>query len=808
MARLLYRFGDCSVDPAARELRRAGAPTTLSPKVFDVLAYLIDHRDRAVGRDELIAAVWGRVDVSDALLGQVVLKARRAIGDTGEEQHAIRTIPRFGYRWVAEVEVEERADPPRTADADATPSPPVETEAIRAVETATGTAGVAPTPARAARSRVLLAAAILALLAIASAAYVLGRRAAPPASTDAAQALGAEAIAVLPVEVDAAAEWSWLRLGLMDLLAERLRGAGLAVVPNETMVALMRGAVADAASFARAVRAATGARRLLVSGVQRSANGWRVRLELREPGADDVVVEAQQADAAAAARAAAAQLLMRLGKPVAADADAATPALDDVRQRAEAALLSDELDRARAIIETAPPELRDAPKLRLRLAQVDFRSGRMAAAREKLDRLLADVSAERDPVLRALVLTVSSSVMIHLGDTAAAGRDCREAVALLAERNEPGVLGRAHTACGIAEAVGGRFDEAMSDFAKARVALEITGDALSLARIEANEGLMENTRGRYAEGLAIMRRSEERFRRLGGRNEMMMAIDDEIDSQLALLQPVEALATSERSWALLPQISNADLQRSLKVQHARALAANGRLGEAAALLVEIADAMTPGQDLPVLGHARAEQARIELATGRAQAASGHARAAVEALSGPDRARARAGAWLTLVRALRASARDDDAAAEAKRLLDWSASVQVPAAAVLATLAEAERQWAGQRASASAAYERALAQAERGGIPADVAEVAVSWGNALIDVGDTERASTVVGRVQRWADADFPSSVVQARLYRALGRDEAWRGALLRSQRLAGERVIPPEVAAPVLAAPGGAIPNR
>ncbi|MFC4819100.1 hypothetical protein, partial [Dokdonella ginsengisoli] len=643
--------------------------------------------------------------------------------------------------------------------------------------------------------------ALFALPAIAAAAYVLDGGAAPPAPAAAAQALGADAVAVLPVAVDAAAEWSWLRLGLMDLVAGRLRGAGLAVVPNETMVALMRGAASDAAALAGDVRAATGARRLLASSASRGANGWRVRLELREEGADDVVVEAQQADAAAAARAAVAQLLMRLGKPVAAESGAATSALDDVRQRAEAALLSDELDRARQIIESAPPDLRQAPELRLRLAQVDFRSGRMAAARDTLDRLLADVSAERDPVLRALVLTVSSSVMIHLGDTAAAGRDCREAVALLAERNEPGVLGRAHTACGIAEAVGGRFDEAMDDFAKARVALEITGDALSLARIEANEGLMENTRGRYAEGLAVMRRSEERFRRLGGRNEMMMAIDDQIDSQLALLQPVDALATSERSWALLPQISNADLQRSLKVQHARALAANGRLGEAAALLVQVADAMTPGQDLPVLGHARAEQARIELATGRAPAAAAHARAAVEALAGPDRARARAGAWLTLVRALRASSQDGDAALEARRLLDWSASVQVPAAAVLATLAEAERQWPTQRATASAAYERALAQAERNGIAADVAEVAVSWGNALIDVGDTERASTVVGRVQRWADADFASSLLQARLYRALGRDEAWRGALQRSQRLAGERVIPPPVAAPVLAPP-------
>src|SRR5436189_113868 len=117
MARVLYRFGDCSVDPTARELHRGGALVTLSPKVFDCLAYLIEQRERAVGRDELIAAVWGRVNVTDAVLGQVVLKARRAVGDTGDGQNAIRTIPRFGYRWVAEIGVEQRAESTRSVAA-------------------------------------------------------------------------------------------------------------------------------------------------------------------------------------------------------------------------------------------------------------------------------------------------------------------------------------------------------------------------------------------------------------------------------------------------------------------------------------------------------------------------------------------------------------------------------------------------------------------------------------------------------------------------------------------------------------------
>ncbi|MET0225361.1 MAG: winged helix-turn-helix domain-containing protein, partial [Dokdonella sp.] len=96
MSQPVYRFGSYRIDSSARELQHAGELVVLSPKVFDCLAYLIAHRDRAVGRDELIAAVWGKADVSDTLLGQTLLKARRVVGDTGNEQNAIRTIPRFG----------------------------------------------------------------------------------------------------------------------------------------------------------------------------------------------------------------------------------------------------------------------------------------------------------------------------------------------------------------------------------------------------------------------------------------------------------------------------------------------------------------------------------------------------------------------------------------------------------------------------------------------------------------------------------------------------------------------------------------
>lgn len=114
MRRTRYRFQEFEIDPPSRDLLRDGERVALPPKSFDCLAYLVVHRDRAVGRDELIAAVWGRVEVSDMVVAQTMLRARKAVGDSGTLQRTIRTVTRFGYQWIAPVqELELGAGAPR-----------------------------------------------------------------------------------------------------------------------------------------------------------------------------------------------------------------------------------------------------------------------------------------------------------------------------------------------------------------------------------------------------------------------------------------------------------------------------------------------------------------------------------------------------------------------------------------------------------------------------------------------------------------------------------------------------------------------
>jgi TolB-like protein len=99
---MTFRFECYTIDSARRELRRSGDLIHLEPQVFDVLVYLVEHRDRVVSKDELFANVWhGRI-VSETTLSSRVNAARRAIGDTGSRQGLIQTISRRGFRFIGE----------------------------------------------------------------------------------------------------------------------------------------------------------------------------------------------------------------------------------------------------------------------------------------------------------------------------------------------------------------------------------------------------------------------------------------------------------------------------------------------------------------------------------------------------------------------------------------------------------------------------------------------------------------------------------------------------------------------------------
>jgi TolB-like protein len=99
-----YAFGDCVLDSDRRELSRGGEAVAVGPQVFDLLICLIENRDRVVSKDELFDIIWRGRTVSESTLASHVNFARRAVGDSGEEQRLVKTIPRKGFRFVGDVE--------------------------------------------------------------------------------------------------------------------------------------------------------------------------------------------------------------------------------------------------------------------------------------------------------------------------------------------------------------------------------------------------------------------------------------------------------------------------------------------------------------------------------------------------------------------------------------------------------------------------------------------------------------------------------------------------------------------------------
>src|SRR6187397_823715 len=113
-----YQIAEYTVDTARYRITSRDAVIPAEPKVFDLLVYLIRHRDRVLSREELFREVWDGREVSDATLSNHVKSARKILGDSGELQKTILTSRGRGYQFIAPVTVV-----PEGAGGDEAPTP-------------------------------------------------------------------------------------------------------------------------------------------------------------------------------------------------------------------------------------------------------------------------------------------------------------------------------------------------------------------------------------------------------------------------------------------------------------------------------------------------------------------------------------------------------------------------------------------------------------------------------------------------------------------------------------------------------------
>lgn len=806
--RLKYLFGEFELNPASRELLRNGRPVALRPRSLECLVYLIEHRDRAVGRDELISAVWGRVDASDTVVAQTLLRARKALDDTGNQQVMIRTLPRFGYRWVApvqEVALSSEADGPAGAEgygpvAEVAPpdgEPTVAADAWEEIE------ADAPAPelggqrdavdAEAAGRSIEVAVAappatglirrfprlgwpmfVVLLVAVGLGFYsLLSLDKDPPAMAD-------DAVLVMPVAVvPLDSESAWVRLGAMDYMAARLRSSGINVLPSEQALRLSAAVEGDAPAAARQkLLNLSGARWIALPEMRREREGWRVRLHVFDTGVEQRL-EARGDTVLAAAADAADAWLRQLGGQ--GEAGPPPDSLAERLHRIDAEILAGRLTEARRLARSASPAERSDPRFLLREARLEFRAANIDAA-GKLFQGALDQASEADLETKIGALIGLGTVERSHNNLDAAEQRFTQSLALLEslppDRVNSRTVGVTYQGRGIIRAQRGDVDAGVRDMGQARVWLQRSGDLITLGVVGHNLGKSEALRGDYLQALHEFDRAIETFERFRVNDHLAATFREKAEVQLVLARPADAWETILRADAQLPKLENDDLAIGILATKARIQITLGRLRDAGETLASLRSRGMPDADTRLvelrlrLHLARGEFAQARLLARTGQPAGGVSGglmlAAVQAaLRGRDAPLARS--WLAGAAPREEWAGDHAIALELARVL----------------IARA----VGEQASALQGAERAASLVGNRAAPEMEIRAGVAQAMLLLDTHQYAAASAIMGELEKYAETDYRVAWVMSALYQALGDPQAAASARERMKMLGGERDV-------------------
>lgn len=814
-----YRFDRGTLDTAKRELHRDGQPVATTPSVFDCIAYLVAQRERAVGRDELIAAIWGRTQISDSVLRQTIMHARRAVGDDARRQEVIRTLSHFGYRWMADTTEGPVAagavstiDSPDTAATgeEATQKPQSEIEPasatrpavpesdttvaeVRLPDTATSR-GLLRGRSRAAR---ILGGLGLLLLVVSSVLVALvwragpqapdslraaDRRAALPAPSEFGLATGPWLIQ--PVQGEFESGDGWQRLGLAEAIRDMLHAAEIVTLP----AGITPASGAGMASASATTLDALGARALVEPRIERDALGWKASLRLLQPGRATLEASADDDDEIAAMRTAALHLLEAVGRTLRIEPAGEDEAHLRLAYRYTAGVMSDRGDEAERWLRATgspPPTL---AVVRLGAANAALELDRLQTAQTLFGAVLADSAADT-PQMRGRALLGLGRIAARGGDLAQAESYGRESIAMLARASGSDAdLGRAQAHLGVVLANRGRYEEAGDALAEARMRMEASQDPEREALLATGEAVLAGVRGRLHEATLALQRAEEAYMALGNVRRAMSARLDRADMQSDLLEWDQALATSEPLWRYVTSVDRSDLLPMAAAVRLRPLIDLGQLGAAKVLLAAL-DPRTGAQTFGAR-YLALQQFRLLVALGEADAAD----KALDAWlgDGGDVPAMQGEAWVLQLRSLR---HRHGANAARERLADmrnWAA--RSPNEAQLwRWLAEGEQQHAeGRTEEAWPDFEKSLAAAESLGVPMILAQVVEAYASALLASGRLDRAMTVAGRVVRCAERDLGCARLFEHLHRASGDRDGEQRMALAVRRLRGERSeVPP-----------------
>lgn len=496
MATSNYRTGEYSIDIDAREIRRADTIIDVEAKVFDLIALLLANRDRALTKRELNAALWQDRPVTDAALSQQLRKARRALGDDGNNQRVIRTVHGRGLRWVAEVDADS-AQPEVTPDRAPSALLPV-----------------APVTSSRSRTRAWLVTAVV-VTALVVLAGTIALRAARTGNDAGLR------IAVLPVEDRSGDDaLQWTRNGMMGLMVSlfQQRGGHLEVVAardvQDVETPTQR---ANDADFAK-VRHAFGATHVVASRLRRIGTIYELDLRLVASGAADRRETLHGTAPAALAVAAVTQVRRWLDLEALPDVPArgiAGPFLAEAYARGlDAQLHGDHTGALKyfAICLDQDPGLA-WPRLGLAISQGE--TGATAASAENAIKVVTSAREQRDGELLVAALRQLASLAFRRGDLDDAALHLDAARRALPADHRELALTNLLVAQGSIEDERGHFNESRELFTRALALARASGNRRGEAEVLINLASLDNGAGDTAGAANLLRSGLDAAREAG-----------------------------------------------------------------------------------------------------------------------------------------------------------------------------------------------------------------------------------------------------------------------------------------------------
>jgi tetratricopeptide (TPR) repeat protein len=232
------------------------------------------------------------------------------------------------------------------------------------------------------------------------------------------------------------------------------------------------------------------------------------------------------------------------------------PAVDEVLQRAQAAMLENDFEAARQVLTSSAAATLEEPELRYQLAVLAFRAGRLDDAEAQLRSLSDDKSDSANPQRLSQIHYALGAIAMMRDRFVEGEREFDQALVSLDRRRDPLDYGKALGGRGGARLSQGRQQDGFDDLGVARSLLEQAGDRLALARMNLTFGIALLRRDQSTEAIQVLTSALAQLEPFGAINERVHAYSALCNAQLERLDYAAASQANEAAWALLARIGD------------------------------------------------------------------------------------------------------------------------------------------------------------------------------------------------------------------------------------------------------------